>query len=162
MSVKKTIGILDASTKWGIEIAERLANTDCRLLLISDNSEKLNSLAENLKAEKCKADIVCMECVKEGCWEADIIIWTMAVKEEKAIAERMKEVAIQKIVVKIDEEENSSIELQSLLPYSKLINIYWDYPSKEMEIKGSDNEALMEVTHIFENAGLFLKQSIGN
>ena len=150
MSVKKTIAIIDATQRRGMGIAIQLSKIDCRLLLISDDGESLTFLSEKLLAENHKAEIECVECSKEGCWEADVIILTMSEQDEKAIVDRMKEVVIQKIVVSVSEERNSGNELRSLLPFSKHVKIYWNYPSKEMEISGDEKEATEEIMNIFE------------
>src|SRR5665213_3259438 len=96
MSVKKSIAIVGATEKIGEEIAMQFMNSNCSLLLISNNTDKLDDLAKRINDKKPKAEINFIQCVKDGCWEADIIILTVLFDEEKKIAEMMKEVATQK------------------------------------------------------------------
>jgi 8-hydroxy-5-deazaflavin:NADPH oxidoreductase len=102
---------------------------------------------------KPTAEIDTIECVKDGCWEADIIILVVASHEEKMVAEMMKEVATQKIVVSISGEENEHEELQKILPYSKLVYVSNILESKKIFISGKDKEANEEISIIFLNAG---------
>src|SRR6185503_20241195 len=99
MAQKKSIAIIGATEKNGEEIAIQLSRGDYDLLLISNNKEALDHLSERIKTHQLKAEINFIECVKEGCWEADIIILAIPDDEEKRAAELMKEVATQKIVV---------------------------------------------------------------
>ncbi len=158
MSVRRTIGIIDGNKNLGTVISKELANSNCRLLLISNNDENLKVFTKDLIGKNPLADIEFIEDAKEGCWEADIIILAMAEHEQISIAEKIKEVTIQKTVVAISDKKISSTNLDSFLPYSKLINIYWNYPFKELEIKGSDTQKLDEISHLFQQAG-FLMQS---
>lgn len=158
MSVRRTIGIIDGNQNLGIEISKELANSNCRLLLISNNDENLKVFTKDLIGKHPLADIEFVEGAKEGCWEADLIILAMAEHEQMAIAEKIKEVTIQKTIITISDKKNLNTNLDSFLPYSKLISIYWNYPFKELEIKGSDAQTLDEISHLFQQAG-FLMQS---
>ena len=153
MSVKKTIAIVGATEKNGTEITTRFAQTDYRLLLVSNDINKLTQLSKNISENKPKAEIDSIECVKDGCWEADIIILAVPSHEEKIVAEMMKEVATQKIVVSMSCQESQNIELQHLLPYSKLVKISGISQSKDISIEGNDEEANEEISNIFQNAG---------
>ncbi|HUZ59874.1 MAG TPA: NAD(P)-binding domain-containing protein [Hanamia sp.] len=160
MSAKKSIAIVGATEKIGEEIATQFMNSNYSLLLISNNKDRLNYLAKKMADKKPKAEINFMECVKDGCWEADIIILAVPHDEEKMVAEIMKEVATQKIVVSVSNEENACGELQKILPYSKLVRVSGDFNSKELIIKG-DNETVnepalaqaKEIKEIFNQAG---------
>ncbi len=158
MSVKKTIAIVGATEYKGTEIANHLANSNYRLLLISNDIEKLSYLSESIFLTMPDAEIDILECVKDGCWEADVIILAIACNEEKLIAELMKEVATQKIVVSISDERNTNEELQQLLPYSKIVKASLAYTSNEVTITGNDEEANAEIADIFQNAGYAVKQ----
>ena len=66
-----------------------------------------------------------MNCAREGCWEADLILLATAPFKESAIANAIREVAIQKMgisVKKVDNYENMSCKkLEKLLPHSKVV-----------------------------------------
>lgn len=151
MSVKKTIAIVGATEKSGIEITSQFAFTDYRLLLVSNNMIQLTQLLKNIRGKKPTAEIDTIECVKDGCWEADIIVLAVPASNEKEVAEMMKEVATQKMVVSISGEKNEV--LQQILPYSKLVKVSNILQSKEIFISGKDEEANEEILKIFLDAG---------
>jgi predicted dinucleotide-binding enzyme len=153
MSVKKTIAIVGATEKTGREIANRFMQADYRLLLVSNNKDQLDYLSATINDKKPKAEIDSIDCVKDGCWEADIIVLTLPFYEEKKAAEMIKEVATQKIVVSISDDENINGTLQQLLPYSRLVKVSDILNSKKIFISGDDEIANEEVSTIFKLAG---------
>lgn len=153
MVEKKTIAIVGATENKGSEIAFRLAGGGYRLLLISNSAEKLSHLSDTITTRNPDAEIDILECVKDGCWEADVIILAVKCSEEKLVAELMKEVATQKIVVSISDEKNLQEELQQVLPYSRLVKVSFTPDAKEIMINGYDEEATEEISEIFNLAG---------
>lgn len=153
MSVKKSIAIVGATEKIGEVIAIQFMNGNYSLLLISNNKDRLNYLAQKMADNKPKAEVNFMECVKDGCWEADIIILAVPHDEEKMVAELMKDVATQKIVVDISNEENACRKLKEILPYSKLVKVSGDFHSKEIVIKGDNETVNEEISEIFNQVG---------
>jgi len=78
-----------------------------------------------IKRNNPGAQVEIVDCVKEGCWEADIIVLAIASHEMEEVIEKIREVATQKIVLIIlNHEDDSSLsfikaqELKRLLPYS--------------------------------------------
>lgn len=153
MSVKKSIAIVGATEKMGEEIATQFMNSNYSLLLISNNKDRLDYLAKKMTDKKPEADVNFIECVKDGCWEADIIILSVPDHEKKAVAELMKEVATQKIVVDVSNEEDAGKELQEILPYSKLVRVSGDFHSKKIVIMGDNETVNEEIMEIFNQAG---------
>jgi hypothetical protein len=153
MAQKKSIAIIGATEKNGEAIAIQLSQIEYNLLLISNDKEALDQLSEKIKVHSPKAEISLIECVKDGCWEADIIILAVPHDEEKIVAEMMKEVATQKIVVDFSNEENAGGGLSSILPYSKLVKISGDFLSKRIIINGDDEAVNEEIMEIFIQAG---------
>jgi predicted dinucleotide-binding enzyme len=164
MSVKKTIAIVGATENKGAEFANKLAGKGFRLLLISNDSEKLSHLSESIAADKPNAEVDTLECVKDGCWEADVIILSVACSEEKAVAGIIKEVATQKIVAIVSDERNLPEELQHILPYSRLVKVSFGSYLKEMIISGNNDDANEEIAEIFNQAGYhsIIAQSLNN
>lgn len=158
MSVKKTIAIVGATESKITDIVYQFAKSDFRLLLISKDVTSLSLLSESIVATNPHAEIDSLECVKEGCWEADVIILAIPCYEEKYVAELMKEVATQKIVVSISDDRNSHDELQQILPHSKLVKVSITSHSKAILVSGFDEEANNEISEIFEKAGYVVKQ----
>jgi len=155
MAIKRTIAIVGATENTGAEMAQRFAGINYRLLLVSNDVEELKKLVKNISEEKPMTEIDSIECVKDGCWEADIIILAVpsSVEKQVQVAEMMKEVATQKMVVTISGLENSEEELKKILPYSKVIKISNPHQSKEIFISGEDEEATEEISMIFFKAG---------
>ena len=153
MSVKRTIAIVGATENAGIDLTTQFSDTDYRLLLVSNDADQLAQLSKMITQKKPKAEIDTIECVKDGCWEADIIILAVPSHQEKEVAEMMKEVATQKIVISLSDDENEYGALGRLLPYSKLVKVGNILQSKEICISGNDQEANKEIVNIFQQAG---------
>jgi len=174
----KTIAIIGATGNMGSAIAKSLANADYRLLLFAHDKEKLDKLNSEIKSINSSADIDCMGCAMEASWEADIIIVAVPYAAEKEVAEKIKQVATQKIVISISNPANESFtqmvtapgtsaaeELQKLLPDSKLVKAFnttyavdFTHPiiaGKQVDafIAGNDEEALETVTEVVAKAG---------
>jgi predicted dinucleotide-binding enzyme len=153
MSVKKTIAIVGATEKTGKIIAEKFSSLPYRLLLISNDSNELQKLSEDISGKRSVAEIDTIGCVKDGCWEADIIILAVEDCDENEAVEKMKEVATQKIVAEVSNENYPAKDLQKLLPYSKLVKVSGDFDSEEIDISGEDEAVNEEISSIFNQAG---------
>ncbi|HEY9364826.1 MAG TPA: NADP oxidoreductase [Chitinophagaceae bacterium] len=160
MPVKKTIAIIDAMEKRGAEIANKLSPGDYRLLLFSNYKTRLTQLLRQLKKNSLNTDADIMDCAKDGCWEADIIILDIIPDTEKDVADKIKEVATQKIVLSISNNEKGNLfpfktaqQLQSLLPFSKVVAAYNNPQSGETFIAGDDDESVETVSTILKTAG---------
>jgi predicted dinucleotide-binding enzyme len=157
MPVKKTIAIVGATEKEGKSLSEKLAKSQHHLLLVSENPEKLSSFRESLKEKIPGADVDSIQCVKDGCWEADIILLAVPENEEKTIGKLMKEVATQKIVGTVLPPACEHSELQKLLPYSRLVNLEIDYDSDRIKVSGNNVDANKEISNIFIESGFQLQ-----
>ncbi|MGZ5134988.1 MAG: NADPH-dependent F420 reductase [Flavitalea sp.] len=174
---KKTIAIIGATETIGSAIAKNLAKGNYRILLFSQSSEKLESLAQEINYETPAADIDCLNCLVDASWEADIIISTLPCGGEKQIAERIREVTTQKIVIICSSPGNNNSshciswrisiaeELQKLLPHSKIVKTFNSTLAANFEkeiaegneidffISGNDSEAVDIAREIISNAG---------
>ena len=155
---------MGATEKYGRAIANQFASMPYRLLLISHQPEKLDELTKKITEQYPGAEIESLECVKDGCWEADIIIIAVEAAEEKRVAELMKEVATQKIVVVISQNENECKELEKTLPYSKVVKAYINAETNGIFLSGKSETVNEEILNIFIQAGysLVTKQVISN
>ncbi|MFY7840359.1 MAG: NADPH-dependent F420 reductase [Lacibacter sp.] len=137
MQTKRTIAILGATGNMGSAIAKALAKGSDRLLLISKEEEKLEALKTAITNEYLSADIEGMTCAMHGSWEADIIILATPYEAQADIAEKIREVASQKIVISIanplnatydalvtNSDTSAAEELQALLPHSKVVKAF--------------------------------------
>lgn len=111
LNTKQTIAIIGAGGIRGSAIAGCMAGGNYRLLLFDSNPEQLDSLKEKILRFQLNADLELMNCPHESSWEADLIILAVPHEAEKALADKIREVATQKIVVSIanpvDENFNS-------------------------------------------------------
>lgn len=175
---KQTIAIIGAVGNMGSAIAKSIAEGNYRLLLFDRVPELLGSLTEEIQQTYPDADVEPMDCAHDCGWEADIIILAVPHRAEKEIADKIRDVATQKVVVSIanpvDKDFNklttapdtsAAEELQQQLPHSKIIKAFnttfaadFDQPvidDKQVDafIAGNDEEALKAVTELVETAG---------
>ncbi|MEO7120928.1 MAG: hypothetical protein ABIY62_07525 [Ginsengibacter sp.] len=150
MVAKITIAIV-ASTKEKIQsIIGNIAFANHRLLLVSKH-ENLSMQLEEMQFLYPGVDVEIIECTKDGCWEADMIILDIPSLEQYEVAERIKEVSTQKIVVKISEESFADgDDLQKLLKNSKVVNVTGHSGSSKKVITGKDPEAVESVSSLFK------------
>ena len=178
MKTKQTIAIIGATGNMGSAISKSLSKGNYRLLLKSDNEDKLHKLAEHIRSTNEKADVETVLCPAEASWEADIIILAVPYQAEKEIAEKIKEVSNQKIVISIANPLNETYdglvtapdtsaaeELQKLLPHSKVVKAFnttfaADFASPVIDgkqvdafIAGNDDEAVDTVKDMISTIG---------
>jgi len=178
MATKKTIAIIGASGNMGSAIARSLANGNYRLLLIAQHHEKVQQIIKEIKTINPSADVESMSCPFDASWQADIIIPAVNYNVEKEVAEKIRDVATQKIVVSISNPLNENYnglvtaagksaaeELQSHLPHSKVIKAFntvfandfaqpvIDEKQVDVFIAGEDEEALNIVSELVTEAG---------
>lgn len=175
---KQTIAIIGAGGNMGSAIAKSIAGGNYRLLLFDREPEQLNSLKEEILQSQSEADVERMNCSHECSWEADIIILAVPHGAEKELADKIRDVATQKIVISIanpvdedfskltiEPDTSAAEELQQWLPHSKVVKTFnttfaadFDQPiidGKQADafVAGDDEEALQSVTDLVETAG---------
>ncbi len=146
--MKKTIAVVGATEKNGKAIAKKLALGPYRLLLVSDEATELEQLGNNITAKHPKSDVETLDCIKDGCWEADVIFLAVLPEKMFQVAATIKEVATQKIVVAMWGDENNSTELKKILPYSKLVSVS-GFGSPEIIINGEHKAVNEQIKQIF-------------
>jgi 8-hydroxy-5-deazaflavin:NADPH oxidoreductase len=178
MTTLKTIAIIGSTGNMGAAVASRLAKGRYRLLLMSDDATKLTTLKRKLENFGALAEIDTISCSKEACWEADIIVIASPYEDEKKVADKIRDVAVGKIVISITNPISKSYhelihsntsaaeELQKMLPYSKVvktlntklasefISIVADGKQPDTFIAGNNGEAVSEVSELVRSAGL--------
>ncbi|HKK44752.1 MAG TPA: NAD(P)-binding domain-containing protein [Balneolaceae bacterium] len=175
---KQTIAVIGAGGNMGSAIAKSMAAGNYRLLLFDQTPQQLGSLKDEILQAHPEADVALMDCPHESCWEADIIILAVPHGSEKEIADKIKDVATQKIVISIanpidedfsklttEPDTSAAEELQQWLPNSKVVKAFnttfaadFDQPvidGKQVDafIAGDDEDALQTVTELVETAG---------
>ncbi len=178
MKTKQTIAVIGATGNMGSAISKSLSKGNYRLLLHANNLDKAQALEEVIKSENPSADIEAVNCSANASWEADIIIIAVPFAAEKEVAEKIKDLSNQKIVISIANPLNDTYdglvtpgyisaaeELQKLLPNSKVIKAFnttfaADFSTpvingKQVDafIAGNNEEALEAVSEIVSTAG---------
>ncbi|NEU08219.1 NADPH-dependent F420 reductase [Flavihumibacter sp. R14] len=178
MQTKQTVSIIGSTGNMGSAIARSLAKGNYRLLLLSGPNNTADSLADEIKSLNPGAEVESIDCCYNASWEADIIILAIPFGEEFAMAEKIREVANQKIVISIANPLNGTYDglstspdtsaaeqLQKLLPNSKVVKAFntsfstnFNQPvlaGKQTDafIAGDDEEALNLVSDLVETTG---------
>jgi len=173
MATKKTIAVIGATGDMGCAFVKALSNSNYRLLLMSRDKNKVRKLSASLKEKNPVADVEVVECEREACWEADIVLMAVPYEAEKEVAEKIREVTTQKIVIDVSNPLNEKYdrlitapgtsaaeELQKELPNSKVVkafntNFSTDFTpaikeSKQIKtfIAGDDQEAVQTVSEM--------------
>jgi len=175
---KQTIAIIGAGGNMGSAIAKSMAGGNYRPLLFDREPEQAGSLKEDILKVHPKADIELMDCAHDCSWEADIIILAVPHRSEQELADKIRDVATQKIVVSIanpinedfnrlitDPETSAAEELQQWLPNSRVVKAFnttlaadFDQPvidGKQVDafIAGDDEDALHTAMELVKTAG---------
>lgn len=178
MKTKQIIAVIGATGNMGAAISKSLSKGNYRLLLCANNQDKVQALVQQIKSGQPSADVEALDCSVQASWEADVIIAAVPYEAEKEVAEKIKEMANQKIVISIANPLNSTYdglvtapdtsaaeELQKLLPHSKVVKAFnttfaadfstpiIDGKQVDAFIAGNDEEALQTVTELVTTAG---------
>lgn len=166
MTVKETIACIGGGKRTDIPFLKRLAQAPLHLLFISNGETTKEEVLNQLGGTKIQAEIDWMECAKEGCWEADMIIFINLSEIEPVLLDRIKEVATQKIVLCISTEGqekkavvNAQVKtLRGALPHSKITGVLIEGEEAQVEITGKDPEAIGVITDLFDGLGYRAKR----
>ncbi|HEX5153004.1 MAG TPA: NAD(P)-binding domain-containing protein [Parafilimonas sp.] len=178
MKTKQTIAVIGATGSMGSAISKSLTKGNNRLLLFTNEKEKLEAVVNDIKSSNTSADVEALECPVNASWEAEVIILAVPYEAEKEMAEKIREVANQKIVISIANPLNETYnglvtapdtsaaeELQKLLPHSKVVKAFnttfaADFATpviagKQADafVAGNDGEAVNTVTELVQTAG---------
>jgi 8-hydroxy-5-deazaflavin:NADPH oxidoreductase len=177
MKTKKTIAVIGATGNMGSAISKNLSKGNYRLLLFANDTEKLQSLTTEIR-KGATAEVESLDCAVNASWEADIIIVAVPYPAEKEVAEKIRKVATQKIVVSISNPLNETYnglltasdtsaaeELQKLLPNSKVVKAFnttfaADFTTPVIDGKqvdafvvGNDQDAVLTVSELVKTVG---------
>jgi predicted dinucleotide-binding enzyme len=165
MVMKKTIAIIGLEFPLASALAQQMSLINYPLLLINHNPIISEELCSAILSKNAQAQVEALSCEYEGCWEADIIILATDPLIQASVATKIKEVVTGKIVVSISSHKEVNNKLESLLPYSKIVeaiysNISLNTSDKislkeiKMLLYGKDAKALTEVSKLFKDVGI--------
>jgi 8-hydroxy-5-deazaflavin:NADPH oxidoreductase len=149
MAARKTVAIIASTNEKIVAIVGKLSLDNFRLLILSKYANEFRKLSKDIQSNHPNVELEMIDCMKDGCWEADIIILDVSCNQQKEVAELIKEVATQKIVLSFSENENN--ELQNLLKYSKIVSAFNTPDSAQISVCGKDHDAVLEVSGILKN-----------
>ena len=161
MEVQETIAFIGGAGKNCPVLMKKMAQGNLRLLFLYNEEEKVQDFVEQLKEGQNEAEIEVVNCVKESCWEADIIAFVDPGAIEEELLRKIKEVATQKILLLITTEhkDNTSSfvcrisDLEKELPFSKIVSVKVDSRGMKAELSAKDPEALETVAEVMGKAG---------
>jgi predicted dinucleotide-binding enzyme len=155
---KQIIAIAGAERKMGSLVAEKLLQAGRHHLLIlsegGDSTGKLNAL---LRLNPV-ADPEIVDCLKDGCWEADMIMLDIPFSSIHEAAEKIREVSTQKIIFVIsgdpEEKTDPAGEWRSLLPNAKTVVALNLLNNSATPLNTPDEESLGSINTVIRNLGL--------
>jgi predicted dinucleotide-binding enzyme len=175
---KQTIAIIGAGGTMGSAIAKNIGGGNYRLLLFDKSPERLSALAEEIRQIHPEADLECMDCAHECSWEADIVIMAVCYDQQQEIAQTIRDVVTQKVVISLanpigqnlsnpaaDADVSMAENLQKQLPHSKVVKVFNTISAKDFKqpvidgqkidtfIASDDEQALETVAELAHNAG---------
>jgi predicted dinucleotide-binding enzyme len=165
---QQTIAIIGSQEKTGFLFTlELVRHPVYRLLLLTEAEEELDELFHALRRQNPEREPELISCLKEGCWEADIIILDTPFASVKTVADKIRQVATQKTVFTISAQEQGApapVERawiwQELLPDSKVVAALNDLNPVETLLAGNDEEALHTIGEITLEMG-FRPRALG-
>jgi hypothetical protein len=157
MKVKETIAFIGKADDSSSSLIRKLARKNYPLVLVTKDDPDLVKLSGQILDETPQADVEIIDCVKEGCWEADVIVLANAVTPEPEWVENIKAVATQKILVYLSFTEKDATypvemtkALRRLMPHSKVVQARLNPVSQVVDITGEEG-AVATVIDIFSN-----------
>lgn len=158
MAAKETIALVGIANEICTGLVNKLAQGNYRLLLVSNDEKQLEQLSNQVMQHTPGAEVESIDCVKNGCWEADIIVLLGAANFEEELIDRIKVFATQKLVVGISVHQGKIAafkgkNIQHLLPNSKVVHVFNTSASTEAFIAGDDAEAIQTVSDLTRTVG---------
>ncbi|MGN6531149.1 MAG: NADPH-dependent F420 reductase, partial [Ginsengibacter sp.] len=178
MKTKQTVAVFGASGSMGSAITKSIAKGPYRLLLLSNEPEKLQKLQSDILKEFPDAEAEAVQTLIDARWKADIFILAVPYSSEKEIVQEILDMAEGKIVISITNPINKDLsglvtppgtsaaeELQKLLPKSKVIKAFnttfaadFTHPvidGKQVDsfIAGNDEQSVKTVSEMIKTVG---------
>jgi len=178
MNTKQVVAVIGASGNMGSALARNLSKGNYRILLHSSKTGAMQSLLSEIKNNRFSADVEVVDDEIEVCWEADVIILAVPYAVEKRVAEGIRSVVNQKVIISVSNPLNdhcdglltrpgisAAEELQKQLPNAKVVKAFntvfagdFDQPVIQEQrldcfIAGDDEDALEVVYDLVKAAG---------
>lgn len=165
MAVEETIAVVGLQSGKLTGFVERMAqDNNFRILIIPGNVDQMNRLKEDADNLDLQVEVEVANCPKDGCWEADTIAFINPHVFESEIIDRIREVAVQKVVMAVFEGISTSIaneryeSLKKALPHSKLVRLIVIPEEEKVSMWGEDKEAVQKVAGLLEKSPYTITQ----
>lgn len=123
----------------GKGLAASLAGSQYRVLLCGLDFLETRTYVEELQTLHPHYDVEALSCSFEASWEADIIILAISAPHQPGVAERIRKVACQKVVITTQDNREA---LQQLLPHSRVVQAFTGLPAHAFEFSAADKKAV--------------------
>lgn len=153
MATKNTIAVIASAKEKAKAVVQKISDKNCRVLLVSKHDDEYVHLQEEMQSKYPSMELEIIDCMKDGCWEADIIILNLGGDEEKVAAEMIREVATQKLVISFSDKEIgcSENDLQKLLHNSRVVKVFSSGDEHNISLKGTDEDVLEAASLLLGN-----------
>ena len=108
MKVKETIAFIGKADETSTGLIERLAERQYPVILVDSGNSGFGEVSLGILDHDPTADVAVVECAREGCWEADVIILTEGFIPDPEMLERVRTVATQKTVISLSGDETDA------------------------------------------------------
>ena len=158
MKVKETIAFIGKADETSARLIERLAARQYPVILVDSGNSGFGEVSLGILDHDPTADVALVECAREGCWEADVIILTDGFIPDPETLERVRTVATQKTVISLSGDETDAggpektKKLKRLLPYSTVTQIVLDGNSLKAAATDAGRAGYI-ISEIFFNLG---------
>jgi len=160
MRVKETIAFIGAADNSCKELSNRLASAQYPLIFVANEGEPLAILSQQISDRMPQGDISRVECAKEGCWQADIIIFCPLQDADAALLQKIEAVTTRKILVHLSDKKDSgqsffegSKIFREALPNTQFVQLFPGTDPETMQVENFDDEAPVIIAQILKEAG---------
>jgi hypothetical protein len=163
MPARDTAAIIASDADKALEVVNVVWLQDHRVLLVAKYPGQMAQASQAIQGEYPDADVEVMDCMKEGCWEADLILLNIEDEEEGTVADLIRDVAIQKPVVRLIADTGApqmAIRLQQLMVHAKVVVASKDPVTRKIRLTGNDVVTKRRIQNILkcksgDEGGLF-------
>lgn len=163
MAVEQTIAVVGPEAGAFPVVVHNLTRLKgLRLLFIPGNSEELTTLIREFGETGDGAGIEVLDCAKNGCWEADVILFIEPYNYESSLMERIRQVSVQKTVAAVFDVDHASTVsakteiLEKTLPHSFVVRVITDPRSRRASVDGNNSNAVKTLMDLLEKANFSL------
>ena len=166
MPIRDTVAIIASDDDKALEVANVVWLKEHRVLLVAKYPGQMTQASQTIQEQYPDAEVEVMDCMKEGCWEADLILLNIEDEDEAPVADLIREVAIQKPVVRLITDLDASdkaIRLQQLMTHAKVVVASKMTVTCKIVLSGNDATTVHRIQDILkcksgDKDGLFSNQ----